>query len=146
MTDDRRKQKGGAEKRREKLTNEAKNKEVNDQMRALMAQCMKKPAARRLSGEEETVSKQPAFASGGDEAPQCRLYRGPEDLQQRTSPPEYSTLDEASNEEEQNLPCPRVLKGLTKPARGSKFNYAWYEKFAWLYYDEEKVKPSASTE
>ena len=29
---------------------------------------------------------------------------------------------------------------LTKPVRGSKFNYAWCEKFAWLYYDEEKGK------
>ena len=43
MTDDQKKHKGGAEKRREKLAKEAKNKEANDQMRALMAQCKKRP-------------------------------------------------------------------------------------------------------
>ena len=83
-------------------------------MRALMAQCMKKPAARRLSGAEEPAAKQPTFASGGDEAPQYRHYRGTEDLQQRTPPPEYSTVDETSDEEEQNLLRRRVLKVLTR--------------------------------
>ena len=87
MTDYRRKQKGGAEKRRKKLAKEAKNKKANAQMRALMAQCKKKPAERRLSGAEEPASKQLAFASGGDEAPQPR---GTEDLQERTRLPNSS--------------------------------------------------------
>ena len=81
MPDDRRRQKEGAEKRREKLTKEAKNKESNDQMRALMTQCNKKPAARRLSCAEEPESKQPAFSSCGEEAPKYRHNRGTEDLQ-----------------------------------------------------------------
>ena len=96
MTEERRKQKGGAEKRKEKLANEYRH---------------------------------------------CRCT---EDLQQRTPPHEYSTMDEASNEEKQKL-LRRRAKAVTKPARGIKFNYACSEKFAWLYYDEEKAKPSAST-
>ena len=137
MTDYRRKQKGGAEKRRKKLAKEAKNKKANAQMRPLMAQCKKKPAERRLSGAEEPASKQLAFANGGDEAPQPRCT---EDLQERTSPPEFISVDEASNEEEHNPRRRSVLNVMKKPARGSKFNYSWCEKFAWLYYDEEKGK------
>ena len=70
MTDDPRKQKGGVKKRREKLS-----KDANNQMRALMAQCNKKHAARRLIGAEES-----AFASSGNHDPQYRHNRGTEDL------------------------------------------------------------------
>ena len=49
-------------------------------------------------------------------------------------------MDEASNEEEHNPRRRSVLNVMKKPARGSKFNYSWCEKFAWLYYDEEKGK------